>query len=488
MMPFFLLGLPLVTAFLCIFATKQKTLSVINVLGGIAIGVTAVLLDWHVFTKGTLVELDKFIYIDALGAYIIGLIAFVGLAAGLYSLGYFAHELEAGELAEARLKWYYVLFYVFVFTMLAVVVVNNLGIMWVAIEATTLSSALLVGYFDTKASLEAAWKYIIICTVGIVFALFGTLLLYFAAVHVLGEGSKALDWSTVLQVASKLNPKLVKLAFIFILVGYGTKVGLAPMHTWLPDAHSQAPSPVSALLSGVLLNCALYGILRVHLVVTQTVGPGFTNALLIIFGMFSVAIALPFILAQHDIKRLLAYSSIEHMGIITVAVGIGGKLALYGALLHMLNHAITKSALFFSAGNATQHYRTKKIAKIKGLIKAMPVTGPALLLGAFAIAGVPPFNIFISEFTIFSAGFAQGKYFVTGLLLVLVTLVFAGIMYAVAKMAFGSPPGRVAVGETNKWSAVMVVIPLCLALLLGVYTPPVIGNVIYQVATMMGGR
>ncbi|MHB9095968.1 MAG: hydrogenase 4 subunit F [Eubacteriales bacterium] len=485
--PLVLLFLPLVTAMLCILLNQRKVVEVINVIGSVFITMTAFGVARDVFRYGPIEGWGHLIYVDALGAFIICIVAMVGLAASLYSLGYTSHEINEGEVPENRLKWYYFWFYIFMFTMLLVVVVNNVGIMWVAIEGTTLASALLVGYYDKKSSLEAAWKYIIICTVGIVFALFGTILLYYAAVPVIGEGSGALNWKTLIEAAAKLDPKIVKLAFIFILVGYGTKAGLAPMHTWLPDAHSQAPSPVSAMLSGVLLNCALYGILRIHLIVSGSVGPHFSANLLLIFGLLSIVVSLPFILVQHDFKRLLAYSSIEHMGIITAAVGLGGKLGLYGAFLHMLNHALAKSSLFFVAGNVTQKYKSKKIGKIKGVIKVMPVTGPAMILGAFAIAGTPPFGIFLSEFNILSSGFAQGRYLVTGSMLVLITLVFAGMIYAFTGMALGSPPGRIKPGEPEKWSLAMVIIPLILVTVLGIYIPLFIDNILRQVVLVMTG-
>jgi len=486
-MPLLLLSLPPVIAVLMLIVNKRKIVTVLNVLGSLSIFVTGILVARRVFTTGPVQEWGQVIYIDALGAFIIGLISIVGLLGALYSISYTSHEVDSGKVPEGRLKWYYFWFYIFIFTMLAVVMANNLGIMWVAVEGTTLASALLVGYYDKHSSLEAAWKYIIICTVGIIFALFGIILLYVAAVPILGEGSSTLDWNNLVRVSQQMDPKLLKLAFIFILVGFGTKVGFAPMHTWLPDAHSQAPSPVSAVLSGVLLNCALYAILRVHLVVGKAVGSGFSSDLLLIFGLLSVGVSLPFIIVQHDLKRLLAYSSVEHMGIIATAIGIGGKLGLYGAFLHMLNHSLTKSTLFFVAGNVTQKYHTKNIGRIKGVIKAMPISGPALLLGTFAIAGVPPFNIFISEFTILSSGFAQGKYLPSGLLLVFVTLVFAGMVFAMSKMALGSPPGRVKYGEPSRWSAVMVLIPLVMISVLGIYIPGFIDNILGQVVAVMGG-
>lgn len=486
LMPLIVLVLPLFTALLSITVKNRKFLNITNALGGAMIAVFAFLIAYQVFSSGPVTGLGQLVYIDALGAFMISIVALVGLAAALYSIGYTAQDVKEGEIPESRLKWYYFWFYIFIFTMLCVVMAGNLGIMWVAIEATTLASALLVGFYDKKSSLEAAWKYIIICTVGIIFALFGTILLHYAAVSVTGEGTRSLDWQNLIQVARQLNPKLLKLAFIFVLVGYGTKVGLAPMHTWLPDAHSQAPSPVSAMLSGVLLNCALYGILRFHLIVSKSLGT-FSLNLLLIFGLISIAVALPFIIVQHDLKRLLAYSSIEHMGIIAAAVGLGSRLALYGAFLHMLNHAITKSFLFFGAGNVTQHYRTKKIGKIKGVMAAMPVSGPALFLGAFAIAGAPPFSIFTSEFTILSAGFAERKYFAAGLMLVLITLIFTGVIYAMSKLALGTPPGRIKRWEPGPWATAMVLIPVVPIVTLGLYIPPFIDTILRQVVAVMAG-
>lgn len=482
-----LLILPLLIAFLTFWAKDRKTLMIVNGLGGLLIALVSFFIVLRVFSIGPINGLGHFLYVDALAAFIICIIALVGLTAGLYSISYTSHEVKHGEVSEKRLNWYFLWFYVFIFTMLGVVMAGNLGIMWVAIEGTTLASALLVGFYDKKSSLEAAWKYIIICTVGIIFALFGTILLHYAAVAVTGEGSRSLDWQTLTQIANQLNPKLVKLAFVFVLVGYGTKVGLAPMHTWLPDAHSQAPTPVSAMLSGVLLNCALYGILRFHIIATKALGPAFSANLLLIFGIFSIAVALPFIVAQHDIKRLLAYSSIEHMGIITAAIGFGNQLALYGAFLHMLNHALTKSFLFFGVGNVTQQYRTKKIGKIKGVLQVMPVSGTALLLGAIAIAGAPPFNIFLSEFTILSAGFSQGKYLATGIMLILITLIFAGVVYAVSKMTLGMPPGRIERGEPDKWSLTLLFVPALPILIFGFYIPPFIDQILRQVIAIMAG-
>ncbi|MHB1126361.1 MAG: hydrogenase 4 subunit F [Bacillota bacterium] len=484
-MPLILLTLPVLVAVLCITVKNRKVLAINNGLGAAAISSVALMLAYRVLQNGPVSLLGRFIYIDALGAFMIIIIAVVGLAAAWYSIGYVERDVRNGEFSTSRIKWYYFWFYIFVFTMLSVVMAGNLGMMWVAVEATTLASALLVAFYDRRSSLEAAWKYIIICTVGIIFALFGTILLHYAAVPITGVGH-SLDWPSLFQVARQLDPKLLKLAFIFTLVGYGTKVGLAPMHTWLPDAHSQAPAPVSAMLSGVLLNCALYGLLRFHLIVSQSLG-SYSFNLLLIFGLISIAVAVPFIMVQHDLKRLLAYSSIEHMGIVVAAVGLGNRLALYGAFLHMLNHALTKSFLFFAAGNVTQYYHTKKIGKIKGAISAMPVFGMALFIGAFAIAGAPPFGIFSSEFTILSAGFTAGKYWPTGLMLALISITFTGIVYVAAKVALGAPPGRLKGAEPGKWSASVLLLPFIPIFVLGVYIPPFVDGILRQVVAVMAG-
>ena len=485
-MALILLALPLVMALISLMVSDRRLLGAISIVGLATSVLTTLLIAQQVF-GGSNVVWGQFIFIDALSSLILCLVAIIGFMVAMYSLDYLAHDIREGKLSESHLKWYYFSLYIFVFTMFLVLVSANLGIMWVAVEGTTLATALLVGFYNKRNSLEAAWKYIIICTVGIIFALFGTILLHYAAVSVTGEGG-SLDWQTLRRVAHDLDPKLLKLAFIFVLVGYGTKSGLAPMHTWLPDAHSQAPSPISAMLSGVLLNCAFYGIIRFHLIVSEALGPQFSSNLILIFGVLSIAVALPFILVQRDIKRLLAYSSVEHMGIIAAAVGLGSKLALYGAFLHMINHALTKSSLFFIVGNICQKYRTKRIIRIRGLLKAMPITGPALMIGGLAIAGSPPFSIFMSEFIIISSGFAQGRYVVSSLILILITLIFTGVIYATSNMVLGTPPSRVNVGEYGKFATAFVLISLVPVLILGVYIPTFIQTVLQQVtAVFLGG-
>ncbi|MGE5577257.1 MAG: hydrogenase 4 subunit F [Syntrophothermus sp.] len=494
-----LLVVPFATGLLSWLVQPQKLRNLINVSGATGTLVLGIRLAVEVFARGPVKSGSGALYADALSAFVVLIVSALGFASALYSVGYMNREIQEGAVVARRLGRYYLWLHIFVFTMLFVAIADNLGVMWVAIEATTLASALLVAFYNKEASLEAAWKYIMICTVGITFALFGTILTYYSSLSALGEARGVLNWSTLVKVADKLDPKMIKLAFIFVLIGYGTKAGLAPMHTWLPDAHSQAPSPVSALLSGVLLNCALYGILRFHIITIKTVGPAFSSQLLLIFGLLSIGVAVPFLLLQHDFKRLLAYSSVEHIGIITAGIGIGGTLGLYGALLHLFNHAFAKSLMFFVAGNITQYYNTKKIARIRGVAQAYPVAGALLLLGAFAIAGSPPFSPFLSEFAIVSAGFAGGHAAAAVLFLFFLALVFGGVIYYVTNMAFGAPPPRVGTGKNgplkdgppksrgNAWSAAAILLPLALVVVMGVYIPAPLDSLLHQVVQVIGG-
>lgn len=481
-----LLIIPLLTAGMFLFI-NNKFHSVTNLLGSSAVTACGLYVSVTVFTGGPVSFWNDTIYIDTLSAFIIVIISIIGFISALYSLSYMKTEVLHGYIEIEKIKWYYLLLHLFIFTMLLVTMVNNLGVMWVAIEATTLASALLVGFYNKEASLEAAWKYVIICTVGLTFALFGIILAYYSSVHVLGESSNALNWVTLQAIADKLNPKLIRLSFIFILIGFGTKAGLAPMHTWLPDAHSQAPSPVSALLSGVLLNTTLYGILRFHIIATKCVGHDFSSNLLMIFGLISIAIAVPFIILQTDFKRMLAYSSVEHIGIVTFAVGLGGEMGLYGALLHLFNHAMAKSLMFLVAGNITQKYKTKKMVRIKGVLEAMPYTGTMLMTGVLAITGVPPFNIFTSEFIIANAGFAQGRIIAGVLFLGLLALIFTGMFYHVSKMAFGTKPFKLQAGETSFTNLAVMTVPLLFILVLGLYVPPFFRIALNQIVSLLRG-
>jgi hydrogenase-4 component F len=476
-----MIAIPLVTALLVFITRSRRQMELVSTAGIVALFAVACYIVYDVIADGN-IEYSIW-YLDSLSAYMLFIITFIGLMAAIYSIPYISHEIKERELTVDRAKYYYVLFHVFMFTMLMVVISNNLGIMWIAIEATTLVSAFLVGFTENDMAVEAAWKYLIICSVGITLALFGTILAYASSITVLGESSDALNWSTLMANAAQLDPTLLKISFILIMVGYGTKVGLAPMHTWLPDAHSQAPTPVSALLSGVLLNCAMYGILRYHLIVSVSV-PGFSSTLLLLFGLVSMAVAAAFIIVARDFKRLLAYSSIEHMGIIAFGFGIGGFLGIFGALLHMLNHALTKCLMFLGAGNLLQKFKTRDISQIRGVATLMPITAVLFIAGALAITGSPPFSIFLSEVTIMTGGLSSANYLAVGIYILLLAVIFAAFMYHVSKMMFGEPTEGVTKGELERSRFLPMGTLLVMILVMGVFIPTQLHDLLVKIASL----
>lgn len=480
----YLLLIPVITAFLCIVAKTQKQIETISIIGSACTLVFGLALVSEVFRYGTINTWENILFVDPLSAFLVLIVSLVGFIISVYSIDYMGHEIQNGVIDLKKLKIYYVFFHLFMFTMLLVGVTNSL-ILWIAIEMTTLFSVPLITIYTKKTSIEAAWKYLIICTVGITFALFGTILTYYATIQVLGEGGGALNWASLLSIADQFDPTLMKISFVFIIVGYGTKVGFAPMHTWLPDAHSEAPSPVSALLSGVLLNCAMYGIIRFHTITSASVGTEFTSNLLIMFGLLSLGIATPFIIMQDDYKRLLAYSSVEHMGIIALGLGFGGVFGIFGALFHMFNHAVTKSLMFSVAGNILHKYETKKIYEVSGVVKSMPYTGPMLVIGGLAITGSPPFSIFLSEFTILAAGFSQGYIVTSVLVLLFIIMIFVGFFNHINRMAFSKPPEGITVGDVSRWSLGAMLILIVLITITGVYIPTQFSDMIMQVVDVV---
>lgn len=433
---FLILVLPIVTALCCYILRGHRMTGYMSLVGMVVLAGGALPLMLDAF-HSPLYSSDLF-YMDSLSAYIMALVLLLGLASAIYSIHYIEHEFQVGLIDREGIRRYYSLFHLFIFTMLLVTVSNNLALMWIAIEATTIVSAVLIGLGYTKRpmAIEAAWKYIILCTVGITFALLGTFITYYASTTI-GGTEGMLNWTDLRLVANKLNPATMKLAFVFILVGYGTKAGFAPLHNWLPDAHSEAPSPISALLSGILLNTAFYGIVRFIAIVEPSTGDAFTGNLLIIFGLISMGLSAVFILVQENYKRLLAYSSIEHMGIISLGIGIGGPTGIYGALLHILNHAIAKPLMFFASGRIQAHYGSTRIEKVRGVLSSLPLLGTLTLIGALALSGSPPFNIFISEFSILKAGVDKGLWVVMALFLIFVVMVFYGILAGFGRILFG---------------------------------------------------
>jgi hydrogenase-4 component F len=369
-----------------------------------------------------------------------------------------------------QLRRYRIFSNLFWFTMLLAVTANNVGVMWVAIEATTITSAVLIPLKVNKASVEASWKYILIGSVGIALAFVGTVLAYFDFVNLVGRLDGALHWTVLRSAAGSLHPEVMRLAFVFLLIGYGTKAGLAPMHTWLPDAHSEAPAPLSAMMSGVLLAVALYAVMRWKVVVDAAVGPGFTGAILIALGVLSLVVGAFSLVVQRNYKRMLAYSSIEHVGLTSVGLALG-PLGALAATLHLFNHSLAKSALFFLAGRVHDRYRTTDLAAVSGLLRVMPATGSLFALAMLAISGLPPFGLFMSEMAFFRAGFAAGRPWLMGLVLLLLLVAFISLLGHLNRMLYGEPPGAVPAGENRR--PLLVLAPsLALLLLLGLAIPP----------------
>jgi hydrogenase-4 component F len=392
------------------------------------------------------------------------------------------NEVEHGRLTARMLRLYHSMYQLFIFTMLLALLTNNMGILWVAMEAATLTTVLLVSLYRTPASVEAAWKYFILCGVGIAQALFGTILLYFAAEKVLGAGGTALLWTHLNEVKGELEPTVLSLSFVFLLVGYGTKVGLVPLHNWLPDAHSEGPTPMSAVLSGLLLNVALYAVVRCKVLVDGALQSRFAGDLMMGFGLLSVVVAAFFLWRQRDVKRMFAYSSIEHMGLMTFAFGMGGPVATFAGLLHMTVHSLTKSAIFFAVGHAAQKTGTQVMDEIRGLVVTSPTIGWGLMLGSVAILGMPPFGVFASEFLLLTAAMQQQPW-ATPILLLALGVAFAAIFIRVQAMVFGDTTAK---RLPHPPALIPVFVHLAIVLMLGLYVPPYLANWYRQAAQLIG--
>ena len=420
--------------------------------------------------------------IDDFNIYLVALTAFVAFTTSLFSARYVVHEVSSGRLAARYLRFYHAMYQAFCFTMLLALTANNLGVLWVALEGATLTTVLMVGLYRTHEALEAAWKYFILCGVGIALALFGTTLIYLAAQPVMGEGMPAMTWSAILPRVGAFSPAILNLAFVFLLVGYGTKVGLAPLHAWLPDAHAEGPTPISAVLSGLLLNVALYVVLRFKMLLAGNplaLAPG---PLMITMGLASLLLASFMLYRRRDIKRLFAYSSIEHMGIITFAFGMGGPLANFAGLLHMTMHSLTKSAIFFAVGHVSQVKGTQKIADIRGLTSSQPLLGWALVIGVVAIAGLPPFGVFTSEFLVLTTSFARQP--LLALLVLLGLLVgFGALVMRLQGLAFGPGEGG---GKASPAALVPLFVHFALVLTAGIYLPGPLVTWFRHVADLLG--
>jgi len=436
----------------------------------------------NVHKSGTLVSEGLYFLVDSFNVYLIVLTAFVGLTTSIFSAPYMRHEQQKGRLTEKRLRLYYSMYQGFMFAMYLVLTTDNMGILWVAMEAATLATVLLVSLYRTPESIEAAWKYFILCGVGIAQAMFGTVLLYYAAMQI-SDAENALNWTVLIENASQLNPEIMEISFVFMLVGYGTKIGLVPLHNWLPDAHSEGPTPMSAVLSGLLLNDALYAVVRNKMIVDGATQTNIAGYLMMGFGLLSFLVAAIFLHRQQDIKRLFSYSSVEHMGLMTFAFGMGTPFSTFATLLHMTVHSLTKSAIFVTVGHAAQIAGTQQIDKIRGLIKTQPSVGWGLLIGTLAIAGFPPFGVFTSEFLVLLATM-QSYPWLTPFLLLGIGLACAGLFRNIQPMVYGKrPEGQQAV-EANLWP---VIIHLVLVLWLGLSIPQSLSDWFNQTTILISG-
>jgi len=423
-----------------------------------------------------------YLLVDDLNGTFIVLTSFVGFTTSIFSASYIGHELEIGKLTPPFVRFYHAMYQVLMFAMNLALIANNIGLMWVAIELATLTTVMMVGIYRTHEALEAAWKYFILGSVGIALALFGTILVYMAARPVIGEGLDAMVWSVLVARAGAFDPALLDVAFVFLLLGYGTKIGLAPLHAWLPDAHAEGPTPISAVLSGLLLNVALYALLRFKMLLAVNPAAIAPGPLMVTLGLVSLVFAAFMLYRRRDIKCMFAYSSIEHMGIITFAFGMGGPLANFAGLLHMTMHSLTKSAIFFAVGHVAQVKGTQRIADIGGLTETHPVLGWTLILGVVAIAGLPPLGIFTSEFLVVSSTFARAP--ALALVLVFGMLVgLAALFLRLNGIAFGEARGP---SEQAKASYVPMFAHLGLVLIAGIYLPPALVGWFETVAKLLG--
>jgi hydrogenase-4 component F len=490
-----ILAVPLAAGALSFAARKRTVMEAINLGAFGVVFVLAIALVRTILRTGSISAWNGFLYADSLSALVVLLTALVALICSVYAVGYFRDDQRnnvfeedlPGNVTISKLRKYYALTPLFVFSMLLVALADNLGVMWVAVEATTLTSVFLVTYYGRATSLEAAWKYAIIGGVGLSMALLGTILTYYSARHVLGAETSGLNWSVLVTHASQFDKTSMKLAFILILLGYGTKAGVAPMHTWKPDAYSEAPVPAAAILSTATLNCALYGLVRFYILASRCLEPGYPGVLLLLFGALSMGIAVPFVLIQRNLRRLLAYSTIDHAGIMVTALGVGGPLGALGFTLHMTFHTVTKSLLFLCAGTVYQHFRTDLFRKIRsGVISVLPFTGTVFLMAALAIVGTPPFGLFQSEFVILQAAFAAG-YYVPGVLFVLFgAAIFGGVMHHVMGLLLGpAAPGPVA--RWYPWRDAAVFILASMLVAMGFWLPGPVYQLIRNAANIVSG-
>ena len=471
-----ILIVPLIAAAVLAVLPGYRLTASLNVVAALATFLLSVSLFWTEPHSG------DYLLVDDLNRVFIVLTTFVALTTSVFSASYIGHEIAIGRLSPRSVRFYHAMYQMLMFAMNLALTANNIGLMWVAIEVATLTTVLMVGIYRTHEALEAAWKYFILGSVGIALALFGTILVYMAARPVIGEGLNAMVWTVLVRHAAQFDAPLLNVAFVFLLLGYGTKVGLAPLHAWLPDAHAEGPTPISAVLSGLLLNVALYALLRFKMLLAlnpASIAPG---PLMVTMGLISCVFAAFMLYRRRDIKRMFAYSSIEHMGIIVFAFGMGGPIANFAALLHMTMHSLTKSAIFFTVGHIAQVKGTQKIADMGGLTVTNPLLGWALVVGVVAIAGLPPMGIFMSEFLVVSSTFARQP--VLAILLAFGILVaLGGLFLRLGTVAFGEPRGPS--GSANA-SYVPMFAHFVIVFVAGIYMPPALVEGFENVARLLG--
>lgn len=496
-----LLLAPFLAGMLSLALQNARLLHGLNLTTMTALFVAETHVAGRVLGDGPIRALGELVYVDALSAFVLFIIAVIGLLCSLYTWTYLDDHVIRGVIPARRLSRFFFLFHMFLFAMVMATVANSLGILWVAIEGTTLATTFLIAFFRRREGLEAGWTYLILCSVGIALALFGTVLTYYSSVRVLGDISAALNITTLLTVADRLDPHVLKLAFIFLLVGYGTKIGLVPLHAWLPEAYSEAPAPVTAMLAGVLETVSVYAVLRSKIIVDHALPPSFTGNLLMLLGLLSFVVAALFMLVQRDYKRLFAYSSIEHMGLAVTGFGVGGIAGTFGGLFHLLNHALAKSLAFFAAGNVARRFETREIAGVRGLATVQPLTAVAMLVAGLALVGMPPFALFNSELLVVSALSTQtfasdtlhvGQFLTlviddtvrslaaAGLLLVFAVVLFGGLIYRLVAMVWGIPPAEITRGEPWDIGHVPLVVTALALVGLGITMPDQIRTMLDQ--------
>jgi hydrogenase-4 component F len=480
---FFVLAVPLLGAAVLAFTGHRAYARNVNVVFSLSTFLAACWLTAEVISGGPMLVWQQQFFIDPLNVFLVTLTCFVGLTTAIFSRPYMRVEQDLGKMTPPRMRLYHSMYQLFNFTMLLGFTTNNMGIVWVSLEAATLTTLLLVSVYRTAASLEAAWKYFILCGVGIALALFGTVLLYMAAEKVLGAEHATLLWTSLNAIKGDLDSSIIAIAFAFLLVGYGTKVGMVPLHSWLPDAHAEGPTPVSAVLSGLLLNMGMYAVLRCKVLTDGALHSPMAGQLMMGFGLLSLVVASFLLSRQKDVKRMFSYSSIEHMGLITFAFGMGGPVANFAGLLHMTVHSLIKSAVFFTVGQATQKAGTQIMSEIHGLIKINPTVGWGLMLSSMAILGMPPFGVFASEFLILTTAMREQAW-ATPFLLVSLGVAFASILIRVLPMVYGETSLK---PLAHSPALVPVFVHIGLGLVLGLYIPPYLNGWYVQAAMLLGG-